>query len=114
MRETHALIGELVDVRRVVRGASIGREALDAEIVGEDHDNIGWRCRFGGGGNCEGGSDADQRQDQTGITGVHGCFQLMTRRGAERKVNFVGSSMSVEQPNEVMVFLTAAVTKVMP
>jgi hypothetical protein len=54
-----ALSGELVEIRRLVKGASVAREVCPAEVVGEDHDDVGFVRMF-----CFGGLQRSQRREQ--------------------------------------------------
>ena len=71
--EPHPLGGDAVELRSLVGRAAVCAECLDAEIVGEDDDDVGLGGRLGGGGagRREQGK-TDQQDDGKAGTGVHG------------------------------------------
>ena len=56
--ETHALLGEAVEVRRLVDPAAIGADGVCRMVVGHDIEDVGPRGGFGGQRDCGG-----QRED---------------------------------------------------
>ena len=64
VRELHALLGEAVEVRRVDLRA-VMTEVSPAEIVGEDHDEIGRALGGGGEGKAERGVENGEAEQRT-------------------------------------------------
>ena len=72
MGELHAFLGKAVEVRRLVRGASIAREALNAEVIGENEDDVGLVCGKGLHSNAH----KQEKNERRAARGEHSHFLL--------------------------------------